>query len=184
MLALRPEKLITGHFDPIEGADRITEELTAMRDAMQWVHDRTVEGMEAGKDVYTLMREVTIPEHLDVGEGYGRTTWNVRAIWEMYAGWFHHRSTELYPVAPTAVFADLVSVAGADELVDAARARLAAGQPVEALQLTDIVLGVDATHLGARDVAADAHRRLLDTAENFWEKAWLNRAVNELRETS
>ena len=110
VLALRPEKLVTGHFDPIEGADRIAEELTAMRDAMQWVHDRTVEGMEAGKDVYTLMREVTIPEHLDVGEGYGRTTWNVRAIWEMYAGWFHHRSTtELYPVAPTAVFADLVS---------------------------------------------------------------------------
>ena len=129
ILALRPEKLVTGHFDPIEGADRIAEELTAMRDAMQWVHDRTVEGMEAGKDVYTLMRDVTVPEHLDVGEGYGRTAWNVRAIWEMYAGWFYHRSTtELYPVAPTAVFADLVSAAGAEKLVDAARARLAAGR--------------------------------------------------------
>ena len=129
ILALRPETLVTGHFDPIEGADRIAEEVTAMRDAMQWVHDRTVEGMEAGKDVHTLMRDVTVPEHLDVGEGYGRTAWNVRAIWEMYAGWFHHRSTtELYPVAPTAVAADLVSAAGAEQLVDAARARLAAGR--------------------------------------------------------
>ena len=29
VLALRPERLITGHFDPIDGADRIAEELTA-----------------------------------------------------------------------------------------------------------------------------------------------------------
>ena len=68
---------------------------------MQWVHDRTVDGMNAGTDVHTLMREVRLPEHLDVGEGYGTVAWNVRAIWENYAGWFHHRSTtELYAPRP------------------------------------------------------------------------------------
>ena len=51
ILAFGPQRLITGHFDPIEGADLIATEVTAMRDAMQWVHDRTIEGMEAGKDV-------------------------------------------------------------------------------------------------------------------------------------
>ena len=81
-----------------------------MRDATQWVHDRTVDGMNAGTDVHTLMREVRTPDHFDVGEGYGKTSWNVRAIWENYAGWFHHRSTtELYDVPPTAVAADLVA---------------------------------------------------------------------------
>lgn len=97
VLGLGAERLLTGHFDPIEGADRVAEEITAMRDATQWVHDRTVEGMEAGTDVHTLMREIRLPTHLDVGEGYGTVAWNVRAIWENYAGWFHHRSTtELY----------------------------------------------------------------------------------------
>ena len=43
------------------GADRIAEEVAAMRDAMQWVHDRTVDGMNAGTDVHTLMREVRVP---------------------------------------------------------------------------------------------------------------------------
>ena len=57
VLDLAPERLITGHFDPIEGADRIAAEVVAMRDATQWVHDRTVEGMNAGKDVHTLMSE-------------------------------------------------------------------------------------------------------------------------------
>jgi glyoxylase-like metal-dependent hydrolase (beta-lactamase superfamily II) len=40
---LAPESLITGHFDPIVGADRILDEIAAMQAAMQWVHDRTVD---------------------------------------------------------------------------------------------------------------------------------------------
>ena len=134
VLELAPERLITGHFDPIEGADLIAAEVTAMREAMQWVHDRTVEGMNAGTDVHTLMREVRVPGHLDVGEGYGKTSWNVRAIWENYAGWFHHRSTtELYDVPPAAIAPDLVAAAGADALAvgrpGPARCRRTGGGP-------------------------------------------------------
>jgi alkyl sulfatase BDS1-like metallo-beta-lactamase superfamily hydrolase len=128
VLGLAPARLLTGHFDPIEGTDRIAEEITAMRDATQWVHDRTVEGMNAGQDVYALMREIRVPEHFDLGEGYGKTSWNVRAIWETYAGWFHHGSTtELYDIPASTVAPDLVAVAGAGALVDAARVRLDAG---------------------------------------------------------
>ena len=179
--ALHPERLITGHFDPVDGADLIDAEIAAMGEAMQWVHDRTVDGMNAGTDVHTLMREIRVPERLDVGEGYGRTSWNVRAIWENYAGWFHHRSTtELYGVAPAAVAPDLVAAAGDDALIAAARARLDAGQPVEALYLTDIVLAVDRHHHEARRTAAAATAHLLDASVNFWESAWLKRSLERL----
>ena len=182
VLAYGPRRLITGHFEPIEGADRIAEEVTAMRDAMQAVHDRTIELMNSGADLYTAMREVTVPEHLDIGEGYGQTSWNVRAIWEMYAGWFQHRSTtELYGVAPNSVAADVVNAAGADALVGAARDRLAGGQAVEALHLTDLVLDAEPQHAGARAAAADAHEALLAQTDNFWKKAWLTKSINELR---
>ena len=178
---LRPERLLTGHFDPIEGADRIAEEVSAMQEAMAWVHDRTVDGMNAGEDVWTLMRTVRVPGHLDVGEGYGTTPWNVRAIWENYAGWFHHRSTtELYGVAPLAVAPDLVAAAGADPLVAAAQSHLDGGRPVEALQLTDVVLGVERGHAGAKAVAVAAHEALLDASVNFWERAWLRRSIEKL----
>ena len=182
VLEYGPRRLITGHFDPIEGADRIAEEVTAMRDAMQAVHDRTIELMNSGADLYTAMREVRVPEHLDIGEGYGQTSWNVRAIWEMYAGWFQHRSTtELYGVAPNSVAADVVNAAGADALVGAARDRLAGGQAVEALHLTDLVLDAEPQHAGARAAAADAHEALLAQTDNFWKKAWLTKSINELR---
>ncbi|OBI99510.1 MBL fold metallo-hydrolase [Mycobacterium alsense] len=182
VLAYGPRRLITGHFAPIEGADRIAEEVTALRDAMQAVHDRTVELMNSGADIHTAMHEVTVPDHLDVGEGYGKTSWNVRAIWENYTGWFRHRSTtELYGVPPDSVAADVVGAAGADALAEAARAHVAAGRPVQALHLTDLVLAAQPAHAAARAVAADAHEALLGGTENFWEKAWLTKNIDELR---
>jgi alkyl sulfatase BDS1-like metallo-beta-lactamase superfamily hydrolase len=182
VLAYGPERLITGHFAPIEGADRIAEEVTAMRDAMQAVHDRTAELMNSGADIHTAMREVRVPAQLDVGEGYGKTSWNVRAIWEMYTGWFRHRSTtELYGVAPDSVAADVVNAAGADALVEAARGHLDDGRAVQAIHLTDLVLTAQPAHPAARATAADAHEALLADTENFWEKAWLTKSIHQLR---
>jgi alkyl sulfatase BDS1-like metallo-beta-lactamase superfamily hydrolase len=183
VLALDAETLLTGHFQPIEGADRIAGELTAMRDAMQHVHDAVVDGMNGGADVYTLMREVRLPPDLDVGEGYGRTAWNVRAIWELYSGWFHHRSTtELYGVPPAAVAGDLVAAAGAGALVAAAEARLAAGEAVAALHLTDIVRAAEPGHVDAVRVAIAADEALLGESDNFWEAAWLRREIVKLQD--
>jgi alkyl sulfatase BDS1-like metallo-beta-lactamase superfamily hydrolase len=148
---------------------------------MVWVHDRTVDGMNAGDDVHTLMRDIVLPDRFDLGEGYGKTAWNVRAIWETYAGWFHHQSTtELYGVPATAVAGDIVEAAGADALVGAAQVRLAAGEPQAAIHLTDIVLAADPAHAGARAAAVDAHEVLLAASENFWERAWLRRQVTKL----
>ena len=57
-------------------------------------------------------------------------------------GWFTLRSTtELYPVEPvTADGAELVDLVGADAVVDRARAKLAAGEPVVAIHLAEAVL--------------------------------------------
>ena len=185
VLGLEPDRLITGHFEPVEGAAVIAEELTALRDSMTWVHDRTVDGMNAGTDVLTLMRDIVLPDRYDVGEGYGKTSWNVRAIWETYAGWFHHRSTtELYGVGPSAVATDLVRAAGSRALLEAARAHLDGGRPVEALHLTDVLLAADAASGPARALAGDATRVLLEASDNFWERAWLRRSLEQLKEGS
>ncbi len=182
VIDLRPRRLITGHFDPVDGTDVITAELTRLRDATRWIHDRTVEGMNDGRDVHDLMASISLPDELAVGEGYGKVAWNVRAIWENYAGWFHHRSTtELYPTPPSAVAADVAAAAGAEALVAAARRRLGGGDAVAALHLTDLVLEAEPGHEGAAAVAAEAHERLLEQSENFWETAWLRRELDRLR---
>ena len=172
---LQPELLVTGHFEPIAGADQINAELTQLRDAIQHIHDQTVAGMNAGKDVRTLMREIALPPECEVGQGYGKVAWDVRAIWENYSGWFHHQSTtELYPVGFDAVATDVVELAGADALVRRARAHLAEGRPVHAIHLAELL---PPDHRGAREVLRDAHENLLADSTNFWERAWLTRQI-------
>jgi alkyl sulfatase BDS1-like metallo-beta-lactamase superfamily hydrolase len=177
---LRPEILITGHFDPIAGADRISEELSRLRDAIAYVHDRTVEGMNAGKDVRSLMREIQLPPELEVGEGYGKVSWDVRAIWENYSGWFHHRSTtELYDTGPEEVSTDIVELAGADRIVARAQEHMAAGRPLHAIHLAEAVVHAESAHAGARSVLKNAHEVLLAASSNFWETAWLAKKIGE-----
>jgi len=177
---LHPEILITGHFDPITGTDRIQAELSRLRDAIRYVHDQTVTGMNAGKDVHTLMREITLPPELEVGQGYGKVSWDVRAIWENYTGWFHHRSTtELYAVDPGELSDDIVELAGADNLVTRAEEHLAAGRPVHAIHLVEPVLTRTPHHQRAGHVFRTAHQHLLAHTDNFWERAWLTNQMEQ-----
>lgn len=185
VLALDPELLVTGHGDPIRGKDQIRSGLARIRDATRWIHDRTVEGMNAGKDVHTLMAEIELPAELAVGQAHGKTSWCVRAIWEEYAGWFHYRSTtELYPVPARAVHRDLVELAGARALVRRAREHSDAGRPLEALHLTDMVLSSEPADIAALEVRAAALETLLERSggENFSEVQWLRGRLAETRE--
>jgi len=175
---LHAELLVTGHFAPITGVERINAELTRLRNAIQFIHDQTVAGMNAGKDVRTLMREITLPAEYEVGQGYGKVAWDVRAIWENYSGWFHHRSTtELYPVGFDAVSADVVELAGADALVEQARTHLGASRPLHAIHLAELVSTAQPDHPGARQVLREAHEKLLADTTNFWERAWLTEQI-------
>ncbi|MGO9694340.1 MAG: alkyl sulfatase dimerization domain-containing protein [Mycobacterium sp.] len=179
--ALGAEVLLTGHFGPITGRDQINWELTRLRDAVAFLHDQTVAGMNAGKDVHTLMREVVLPPELEVGQGYGTVRWNVRAIWENYAGWFHHRSTaELYAESPDSAELALLELAGAEAVLSRARTLLEAGEPVRAIQLAEIVHRAEPHAREARQVLIAAHERLLKGSTNFWEAAWLRKQIEEL----
>jgi len=184
VLDLEPELLLVGHHDPVEGKALIRGELERLRAAVLYVHDETVKGMNAHKDIHTLMQEIELPPELEVGEGYGKVSWSVRAIWETYAGWFHHSSTtELYSVPPTAVHADLVELAGGpDSLAERANKRLAAGEAVQAIQLAEIVLTLEPLHRGALEVSLAAHEALDAESVNFWLSSWLRKQTGHLRE--
>ncbi len=176
---LRPEMLITGHFDAVTGVERIQDELARLRDAIVYLHDQTVAGMNAGKDVYTLMCEIALPPELDVGQGYGKVSWDVRAIWENYSGWFHHRSTtELYSVSSREIASDLVALAGTDQLLCRAEEHLTAKHPIHAIHIAEPVIEVCPGNARARAVLRAAHEDLLAASANFWERAWLTKQID------
>src|SRR5689334_6628649 len=144
VLALKPEIVLNGHGEPIVGNAEITRRLTRYRDAIQYVHDETVKGMNAGKDVFTLMQEIKLPPKYDLTEIFGKVSWSVRGIYDGYAGWYDGNPTSMYELPPSSVYPDLVRLAGGPEpLAKLALDKVEAGRPVEALHLTDVVLASD-----------------------------------------
>ena len=184
VLELEPELILYGHHGPIAGKQLISDELTALHGAIMYVHDETVKGMNEGRTVHELMRDIQLPAELEVGQGYGKVSWSVRAIWENYAGWFHQYSTaELYPVAQTEIHADLVELAGGpDALLERAQQKINAGEMEQAIHLLDIVLTTNPYMEEALDKSIDIHQALLQQSENFWLSSWLKNQMKNLRD--
>ncbi len=186
LLALKPALLVTGHDDPIAGEERIRADLTKLHDAVRFIHDRTIEGMNAGRDLYSLMQEIELPEHLRPTPGRGPVWWYVRAVWEEHAGWFRQEATtELYPVPRSAVSPDLVELAGGVAPIAArAAAHAEAGRPVEALHLIEIGLEADPRHAGLRTAQVTALEELIrrTDGQTYDELAWLEGELQQARE--
>ena len=179
---LGAEMICYGHHSPVVGEALIRAELDALHGAILHVHDAVVAGMNEGRTVHELMDAIQLPAELEVGEGYGKVSWGVRAIWENYAGWFHHQSTtELYAVPTSSVRADIVDLAGADGLVARAQDRFKAGEREQALHLLEIVLDVQPRHPAALQAAIAIHESLLADSDNFWLSAWLRHRIDSLQ---
>jgi alkyl sulfatase BDS1-like metallo-beta-lactamase superfamily hydrolase len=182
--ALRPALLLTGH-EAISGSEHIEREVSRVIDAMTWLHDRTIEGMNAGVSLRRLMREIQLPAELTLTEEYGKTAWNVRAIWHEYTGWFDpdRGTTELFGADPSQIAPALVGLAGGSErLIERAQRFIAGSQPLLALQLLEIALAAEPQSLAARDSKRAALELLLAQSggKNLWERMWIAAELREL----
>jgi alkyl sulfatase BDS1-like metallo-beta-lactamase superfamily hydrolase len=182
VLALKPEIVLNGHGDPIIGNAEITRRLTRYRDAMQYVHDEVVKGMDDGKDVFTLMQEIKLPKQYDLSEVFGKASWSVRGIYDGYAGWFDANPSSMYALPPSSIYPDLVKLSGGPEpLIRLALEKVADGKPVEALHLTDVVLSSDPKNPRALKARIKALVSLQKDCENVVENGWLTYGINKAK---
>lgn len=183
VLALKPEIVLNGHGEPIIGQTNVTRLLAQYRDAIQYVHDETVKGMNAGKDVYTLMQEIKLPASYNLNQVFGKVPWSVRGIYDGYAGWYDGNPSSMYEIPPSSVYPDLVKLAGGpDAVANLAMEKVRAGKPIEALHLTDIALAYDAKNTAALNVRIKAMEDLREHCENFIEDGWLQYGIRKAKE--
>jgi alkyl sulfatase BDS1-like metallo-beta-lactamase superfamily hydrolase len=182
VLALEPEIVVPSHGPAIIGKDNIKAQLTKMRDAIVYVHEAVLKGMNDGKDVHTLMKEIKLPPELDVGEGYGKISWSVRGMYESYVGWFSGDAAEMFPQGRDSISDSLVKLAGGPKAIAGEAMKLVGeGKPVEALHLTSVGLeGApgDKDVLRARVAAFEA---LVKASTNRNELGWLNQGLAEAK---
>lgn len=182
VLSWKPEILTPSHGRPVFGNAAIAAAMTKYRDAILYVHDATVRGMNEGKDVFTLMRDIQLPPELRVGEGYGTLSWSVRGIYEGYVGWFLCNPATMYSAPPKAVYPDLVRLAGGAAKVAAeSQRKLADRKWVEALHLADMALASDPKDKIALETRLAAFQALLKESKNSNERGWLEFGIRETK---
>ncbi len=183
VLGWQPEVLVPSHEDPIYGRAEIAKALTEYRDAILYVHDETVRGMNAGLDVYTLMEEIQLPPELARGEYYGNLAWTVRGIYEGYVGWFDGNPATMYSVPPSAAYPELVAMAGGAEAVAQRAAEIiASGRINEGLYLADAALEADPENLTALNARVAGFSALLEGTGNVNERSWLEFGIRQAGE--
>jgi alkyl sulfatase BDS1-like metallo-beta-lactamase superfamily hydrolase len=182
--ALEPELVIIGHGEPIRGAAKIRADLDTLHAAITWLERETIAGMNEGKTVQELMRAITLPDALKIGEFHGKTSWVVRAIWEENAGWFHYEdgTTALFGSPRSAVDTDIAELAGGAALTERARLHAERGRPLEALHLVEIALAAEPANADALTVRKAALEQLAaaSSGSNLSETMWLKAEIADV----
>jgi alkyl sulfatase BDS1-like metallo-beta-lactamase superfamily hydrolase len=178
VLALDPELVLPSHGQPIRGRDEIRRRLTRYRDAIKYVHDQTVAGMNGGKDVFTLMDEIKLPPDLDIGETYGKISWSVRGIYEGYVGWFDGNPATMFGT-PASAYGEIVRLAGGTGAVVARARELAKTDPVRALHLADMALAADSHDVQALEARLAILKTLDRQSGNSNERGWLQAGIRD-----
>jgi alkyl sulfatase BDS1-like metallo-beta-lactamase superfamily hydrolase len=171
LIELQPKLLLPGHFDPVQGKAYIVKTLEVTRDGVQYVYDETIKGMNAGKSVYELMRTIKLPPELEISQGHGKVSWNVRAIWELLAGWFYYEDiADLYAVPTKDVFPALVELAGgAAPIVTRAQEFFDRGEQLEALRLLDVAKASGPEGKAGLQLRLTIFERMLESSENGYD---------------
>ena len=119
ILSFEPEFLVPSHTRPLSGKQKIKEVLRDYRDAIQFVHDQTIRGINMGLSPDQLVHKVKLPSKLAaspfLAEYYGKVEWSVRSIFSGYLGWFDGISHSLHPLGFKARGKEFITALGGEQ---------------------------------------------------------------------
>ncbi|WP_081869680.1 alkyl sulfatase dimerization domain-containing protein [Endozoicomonas numazuensis] len=170
MRDLNPQYLVPSHTRPISGRNEVAGVLTAYRDAIQFVHDQTLRGMNKGMTEDQLVESVKLPEqlveHPYLQEFYGSVEWSVRSIFNGYLGWFDGDAATLSRATEEERGKGMLDLLGEEKLLSAAREAIDRDQNRWALELVNYQLFVEPDHTEAKALKAEAMRNIAHATIN------------------
>ncbi len=154
-----PLHVVGGHTAPI--LDDAKEVLTNYRDAMQWVLDRTLEGLREFMSPDELVEHARLPERyarLDyLADYYGTVEGTIRDLYAQDLGWFDGDPVNLHRESPRKQSERMADLAGGvDTLFEKAREAMENDDPLGAAQLLRHVIRLRPEDRDAKLLMADA----------------------------
>lgn len=174
MQALEAEVLLPGHTEPILGREAVRQTLGNYHDAITYVLEETLKGMNAGKSADELAAEITLPkawrELPYLQEYYGTVSGAVRSIFSGYMGWFDGNPTDLNPTPPAIKAQKTIqAMGGADKVYALAESALAEEDEQWTCELCDLLLDAGMLTEDARTLKGQAlyHIAREQTSANY-----------------
>ena len=130
MIAKEPELMLPAHGLPIAGKERIARVLDEIASALEYLVKSTVDMMNAGETLNTIIHSVKVPE-ATLGKPYLRPLYDepefvVRGIWRQFGGWWDGTPSSLKPATDASLGNELATLAGGAEVLMARAKELAA----------------------------------------------------------
>ena len=181
------DTLIASHGWPRFGNPSIRDYLGKHRDAYAFLHDQTVRLMNKGMNGDEIAATLELPEVLAQEwydrPYYGSYSFNSRAVYQFYMGWYDANPVNLAPMPPVEAGKRYVAaMGGADSVKAKAREAYDAGDYAWAAELLNHVVMADGADAEAKDLLARSYDQLGWQAEpSTWRNIYLTGA-KELRE--
>jgi len=168
--SLNPEYLVALHGpNPVTaGQENVRQYLTNFSDAIQFLHDQTVQYLNRGFTPGEIKDLLVLPPHLAdspyLQETYGGKDWDIYHIFRYYRGYYTGEVRDLFPQSPLSEAQMSAELAGGvDALASKAESARVAGNLEWALRLADDVLLLEPGNAAAFDTKKAA---MLALAEN------------------
>ena len=168
---IRPDHLVPCHSRPLSGADIIYTTMTNYRDAIQYIHDQGIRGINQGMTADELVESIKLPVHLAslpyLQEFYGKASWSLRSLFNGNLGWFSGDSAELQPLTrkeEAQMMADLAG--GTGQVLAFAKKYVENGNNQAALELSGHLLRLEPSNNEAKSIRIQALQALGRKEEN------------------
>jgi alkyl sulfatase BDS1-like metallo-beta-lactamase superfamily hydrolase len=177
MIDLEAEHLILSHTRPVSGAEEVRDVLTSTHDAVQYIYDQTIRGINQGYTEDELAHMIELPQHLQdhpwLQERYGERAWHVRGIVSGNVGWFEGDSTYLNAISFEERSQKTVNgFGGIEKTLQMAITAIHNGEYQWAAELATYVIETDPDNEDAKMIKAHALRVLGQQAHSSGARNW------------
>ncbi|XPF93285.1 alkyl sulfatase dimerization domain-containing protein [Colwellia sp. RE-S-Sl-9] len=168
MLKEKPSILVGGHTRPILGTEKVAETLSNYHEAISFLFNKTIEGMNLGLTPNQLVDYVILPDKFKnvdyLKPYYGHPEWAIRSIFNGYLGWFDGNPSNLFPLSDKELATRTAELAGGvDVLIKRAEQALLKNDPQWAAQLCDHILALEPNNKETLQVKAKALTKLAES---------------------
>jgi alkyl sulfatase BDS1-like metallo-beta-lactamase superfamily hydrolase len=187
MATLNAEIMLPSHGAPIFGADRVEQALTETAEWLEHMVERTLELLNQGARLDTIVHKVKPPAHLAdrpyLRARYDEPEFVVRNLWRLYGGWYDGNPANLKP-APEATLATAVAdlAGGAAKLGEAALRALESGDQRLAGHLAEMAVQAAPGDSALHRIRAEVFEARAQAEDSLMAKGVFTWAAKESRD--